>query len=65
MRRLIGTVCHKSVYIRELFYYFVINIVKGNTVMYITGSGRCKIYGLCKESGVLLKYNRKKTWANL
>ena len=38
MRRLIGTVCHKSVYIRELFYYFVINIVKGNTVMYITGS---------------------------
>ena len=35
MRSLIGTVCHKSMDIRELFYYLVVNIVKWNTVMYI------------------------------
>ena len=38
MRGLIRTVCHKSMNIRELLYYFVVNIVKRNTVMYIAGS---------------------------
>ena len=37
MRGLIGTVCHKSLNIRKLLYYLVVNIVKGNAVMYIAG----------------------------
>ena len=37
MRGLISTVGYKCMDIRELFHYLVVNIVKGNTVMYIAG----------------------------
>ena len=44
---LIRVVCHKCVNIRKLFYYLVIYIVKGNTVMYVT---RCYFY--CQNNTV-------------
>ena len=45
MRGLIRTVCHKSMNIRELLYYLVINIIKRNTVMYIArGYFHCQNY---------------------
>ena len=37
MRGLVGTVCHKSMDIRELLDYLVINIIERNTVMDIAG----------------------------
>ena len=37
MGSLICAVRYKSMNIRKLLYYLVINIVKGNTVMYIAG----------------------------
>ena len=37
MRGLIGAVCYKCMDIRELLYYLVVNIIKGNAVVYIAG----------------------------
>ena len=38
MRGLVRTVCYKSMDIRELLDYLVVNIIKRNTVMYIARS---------------------------
>ena len=47
MRGLVCTVCYKSMDIRELFYYLIVNIVKSYAVMDIAGG-----YFHCQNNSV-------------